>query len=99
MKSILEVNPAEPSRLYYFGFGNNELIPIYNIKSVGDGDYHSEELIFPRDKGGKPNLVLLKIEDGEDTGKNYKNGDPVYKKKKQIKQFMWNGKFLSEKKR
>lgn len=104
IEKIIEVNIGGQScgianRLYYFGFRNNEIVPIYNITSVGDDDYHSEELIFPTDKGGKPNVVFLKIEDGEDTGNYDKKGNFIYKKKKQIKQLKWNGNVLSEKKK
>ncbi len=87
-----------PNRVHYFGFRNNEVISIFNTVSVFDGNYYKEDLVFPTDKGGKPNVVFLKTENGEDTGKNDKKGNPIYIKKKKTKQFKWNGKVLSQQK-
>jgi len=84
------------NRIHYFGFGNNEIISIFNTVSVFDEDYYKEDLVFPTDKGGKPNVVFLKTENSEDTGKNDKKGNPIYIKKKETKLFKWNGKVLSQ---
>jgi hypothetical protein len=35
--------------------------------NVGDADvyYHSEEFVFPLEKGGKPDLIIMKMEEAE----------------------------------
>ena len=78
-----------PTFHYYFGWNGNKLLLLPEKMNVGDADvyYHSEELVFPSEKGGKPDLIIKKIEEAElieETSGiyNMKNGEEIYK---------WNG--------
>lgn len=82
-----------PEDSYYFGFRNNEIVPVYNIENIASAGlyYHNELLIFPAQKGGKENTIVWKMEFGEDTEKMDKKGDVIYKKKYDRKEFLWDG--------
>ena len=75
-----------PTFHYYFGWNGNKLLLLPEKMNVGDADvyYHSEELVFPSEKGGKPDLIIKKIEEAElieETSGiyNMKNGEEIYK--------------------
>jgi len=82
-----------PTDTYYFGFRANEIVPIYNIENISSAGlyYHDERLFFPAEKGGKENMIIWKMENGEDTEKIDKKGEPIYKKKYSNKELMWDG--------
>lgn len=71
----------------YVLFKDKKLIALPQLMNVGDADvyYHSEEFIFPNDKGGIPNAFILKMEEMEKDDKDRE------KKKKALKTYLWNG--------
>lgn len=76
-----------PSYDQYILFRNKKLIALPQLMSVGDADvyYHSEEFIFPNDKGGIPNAFIFKMEEME------KDDRDREKKKKASKTYIWDG--------
>ncbi|WP_308003297.1 SH3 domain-containing protein [uncultured Chryseobacterium sp.] len=71
----------------YILFRNKKLIALPQLMNVGDADvyYHSEEFIFPNDKGGIPNAFIFKMEEMEKDEKDRE------KKKKATKTYVWDG--------
>lgn len=71
----------------YVLFKDKKLIALPQLMNVGDADvyYHSEEFIFPNDKGGVPNAFIFKMEEMEKDEKDRE------KKKKASKTYFWNG--------
>lgn len=71
----------------YVFFKDKKLIALPQLMNVGDADvyYHSEEFIFPNDKGGVPNAFIFKMEEMEKDEKDRE------KKKKASKTYLWNG--------
>lgn len=76
-----------PSYDQYILFRNKKLITLPQLMSVGDADvyYHSEEFVFPNDKGGIPNAFIFKMEEMEKDEKDRE------KKKKATKTYVWDG--------
>ncbi|MFC5871553.1 SH3 domain-containing protein [Chryseobacterium arachidis] len=76
-----------PSYDQYVLFKDKKLIALPQLMNVGDADvyYHSEEFIFPNDKGGIPNAFILKMEEMEKDEKDRE------KKKRASKTYIWNG--------
>lgn len=71
----------------YVLYKDKKLIALPQLMNVGDAGvyYHSEEYIFPNDKGGIPNAFILKVEDMETDDKDRE------KKKHSSKTYLWNG--------
>lgn len=71
----------------YVLFKDKKLIALPQLMNVGDADvyYHSEEFIFPNDKGGIPNAFIFKMEEMEKDDKDRE------KKKRASKTYLWNG--------
>ena len=71
----------------YVLFTNNKLIALPQLMNVGDADiyHHSEEFIFPNDKGGIPNAFIFKTEEMEKDEKERE------KTKRSSKTYLWNG--------
>lgn len=71
----------------YVLYKDKKLIALPQLMNVGDAGvyYHSEEYVFPNDKGGVPNTFILKTEDMEIDDKNRE------KKKNSSKTYLWNG--------
>ncbi|KQR93641.1 hypothetical protein ASG01_09970 [Chryseobacterium sp. Leaf180] len=71
----------------YVLFKDKKLIALPQLMNVGDADvyYHTEEFIFPNDKGGVPNAFIFKMEEMEKDDKDRE------KKKKASKTYLWNG--------
>jgi hypothetical protein len=71
----------------YILFKDRNLIALPQLMNVGDADvyYHTEEFIFPNDKGGIPNAFIFKMEEMEKDEKDRE------KKKKASKTYLWNG--------
>ncbi|MBB6329069.1 hypothetical protein HNP24_000019 [Chryseobacterium sediminis] len=71
----------------YVLFKDKKLITLPQLMNVGDAGayYHSEEYVFPNDKGGVPNAFVLKTEDMEVDEKDRE------KKKHSSKTYLWNG--------
>ncbi|MEN4762493.1 SH3 domain-containing protein [Chryseobacterium sp. C39-AII1] len=71
----------------YVLFKDKKLIALPQLMNVGDADvyYHSEEFVFPNDKGGIPNAFIFKMEEMEKDDKDRE------KKKKASKIYLWDG--------
>lgn len=71
----------------YILFKDKKMIALPQLMNVGDADvyYHSEEFIFPNDKGGVPNAFIFKMEEME------KDDRDREKKKRSSKTYLWNG--------
>lgn len=71
----------------YVLFRDKKLVDLPQLMNVGDAGayYHSEEYIFPNDKGGISNTFILKVEDMEVDEKDRE------KKKHSSKTYLWNG--------
>lgn len=71
----------------YVLFKDKKLIALPQLMNVGDADvfYHSEQYIFPNDKGGIPDAFIFKVEEMEKDDKDRE------KKKRSSKTYLWNG--------
>ncbi|MDR6403793.1 MULTISPECIES: SH3 domain-containing protein [Chryseobacterium] len=71
----------------YLLFKNKKLITLPQLMNVGDAGiyYHSEEFIFPNDKGGIPNVFIFKMKEME------RDDNDKEKKKQSSKTYVWNG--------
>ena len=71
----------------YILFKDKKLIDLPQLMNVGDADiyHHSEEFIFPNDKGGIPNAFIFKMQEME-KDENYNE-----KVKRLSKTYLWNG--------
>ncbi len=71
----------------YILFKDKKLIALPQLMNVGDADvyHHSEEFIFPNDKGGIPNAFIFKMEEME------KDENDKEKVKRLSKTYLWNG--------
>ena len=56
-----------PTFHYYFGWNGSKLLTLPEKMNVADADvyYHSEEFLFPSEKGGKPDMIIKKTEEAE----------------------------------
>ncbi|MCS3529712.1 SH3 domain-containing protein [Chryseobacterium sp. JUb7] len=71
----------------YVLFKDKKLVALPQLMNVGDADvyYHSEEFVFPNDKGGIQNAFIFKMEEMERDDKDRE------KKKKSSKIYLWDG--------
>lgn len=71
----------------YVLFKDKKLVALPQLMNVGDADvyYHSEEFVFPNDKGGIPNVFIFKTEEMERDDKDRE------KKKRSSKSYLWDG--------
>ena len=78
---------------HYVLFANRKLVLLPTLTNMGDADvfYHSEEYVFPNDKGGKPNTILFKMEEMEKDEKDKEH----YKRSKTT--YIWNGEKMMKK--
>lgn len=76
----------------YFLFSNRKLIALPQLMNVGDADvfYHSEEFVFPNDKGGKPSTILFKMEEMEKDEKEKEH----FKRSKAT--YLWSGEKITK---
>lgn len=66
---------------------DKKMIALPQLMNVGDADvyYHSEEFVFPNDKGGIPNAFIFKMEEME------KDENDKEKTKRLSKTYLWDG--------
>lgn len=78
-----------PSYYFYFGWNGNELIELPGKMEVGDAGvfYHSETFLFPKEPGGKPNLIIKNIEEAEAVDEEAQ----VYDITKSKETYTWDG--------
>lgn len=77
----------------YVLFSNKKLIALPQLMNVGDADvyYHSENFIFPNDKGGVPNAFVWKMEEME------KDENDKEKIKRSSIIYLWDGAYFRKK--
>lgn len=71
----------------YVLVNDKKMIVLPQLMNVGDADvyYHSEQFVFPNDKGGIPNAFIFKMEEMEKDEKDRE------KKKNTSKIYLWDG--------
>ena len=71
----------------YVLFKDKKLIALPQLMNVSDAGvyHHSEQYVFPNDKGGIPNAFIFKVEDDETDEKGRET------KKRSSKTYLWNG--------
>ncbi|MBM7421111.1 MULTISPECIES: SH3 domain-containing protein [Chryseobacterium] len=76
-----------PSYDQYVLVKDKKMIVLPQLMNVGDADvyYHSEQFVFPNDKGGIPDAFIFKTEEMEKDEKERE------KKKNASKIYLWNG--------
>ena len=79
-----------PTLYFYFGWNGTKLLLLPEKMNVGDADvyYHSEEFVFPSEKGGKPDLIIKKIEEAE----LIEETSGIYNMSEREEYCKWNGK-------
>lgn len=80
-----------PTEYNYFYWNGKKLDFLIEKYAVGDANayYHTEELIFPKEKNGQPNCILKKISDAENTDENLEGS--VFKIEETVEYYTWNG--------
>ena len=78
-----------PTFDYYFGWNGKKFQPLPEKMNVGDADvfYHSEEFVFPSEKGGKANMIVKKIEQAE----LIEESNGIYNMTNEEEYYKWNG--------
>ncbi len=58
-----------PTFHYYFGWTGTSFLLLPEKYNVGDAGvfYHNEEFVFPKEKGGQPNIIIKNITEAENT--------------------------------
>ncbi len=83
-----------PTYDYYFAFTkDSQLVKFPDKTNIGDADvfYHSEEFIFPNEKGGQPDMVIWNMRTEEATDKVDKDGLYIMKTTEKGKvTYIWN---------
>lgn len=81
-----------PTLYYYFGWNGTTFLNLPEKYDVGDAGvfYHTEEFIFPKEKGGQPNQIIKKIKEAENTDENTNTYDFLVTKT--IEYYSWDGK-------
>ncbi|MCD0457323.1 SH3 domain-containing protein [Chryseobacterium sp. LC2016-27] len=76
-----------PSYDQYVLVKDKKMIVLPQLMNVGDADvyYHSEQFVFPNDKGGIPDAFIFRTEEMEKDEKERE------KKKNASKTYLWNG--------
>jgi hypothetical protein len=79
-----------PSLYYYFAWNGAKLIQLPEKYSVGDSGvyYHSEEFIFPKETGGKTDLIIKKIKEAES---NEESNQYLFNVSEWTETYKWDG--------
>lgn len=83
-----------PTLYYYFGWNEKEFLLLPEKYDMGDAGvfYHSEEFIFPKEKGGQPNIIIKNIEEDEEVGEAKDGSYTIHEVKKSSEFYAWDGK-------
>lgn len=81
-----------PTLYYYFGWNEKEFLLLPEKYDMGDAGvfYHSEEFIFPKEKGGQTNTIIKTIKEAENTDENSNTYDFLVTKTTEY--YSWDGK-------
>ncbi|KDN53678.1 SH3 domain-containing protein [Flavobacterium seoulense] len=80
-----------PSLYYYFGWDNKKFLELPEKYSVGDAGiyYYYENFIFPKESGGKPDLIIKKVKQAE--GNNESKEYYSFNVSEWSETYKWNG--------
>lgn len=81
-----------PSFYYYFGWNEKKFIELPEKYEVGDAGafYHTEEFLFPNEKGGQPNTIIKNSTEAVNTDDNSENYTFLVTKSSEY--YSWDGK-------
>lgn len=81
-----------PTLHYYFGWNEKEFLLLPEKYDMGDAGvfYHSEEFVFPKEKGGQTNTIIKTIKEAENTDENSNTYDFLVTKTTEY--YSWDGK-------
>lgn len=81
-----------PTYHYYFGWNGKDFLLLPEKYDVGDAGvfYHTEEFVFPKEKGGQPNTIIKNITEAENKDDNSENY--TFLVTKSIEYYSWDGK-------
>jgi hypothetical protein len=81
-----------PTLYYYFGWNEKEFLLLPEKYDMGDAGvfYHSEEFVFPNEKGGQTNTIIKTIKEAENTDENTNTYDFLVTKTTEY--YSWDGK-------
>lgn len=84
---------AIPSLYYYFGWNGLKLIQLPEKYSIGDAGvyYHSEDYIFPKEIGGKPDLIIKKIREGTNNDETGESDEYIFNVSEWTETYKWDG--------
>jgi Bacterial SH3 domain len=84
---------AIPTYYFYYAYDGSNLLPLPEKYQVSDAGiyYYGEDFLFPDEPGGKPNQIIKVIEEGEETEKIGKTGNPISKIKSWKEYYSWDG--------
>lgn len=82
-----------PTYHYYFGWNGKEFLRLPEKMNVGDAGvyYHTEEFVFPKEKGGKPNTIIKNIEEEEEIGEAKDGSYTIHKITISTSYYSWDG--------
>ena len=82
-----------PTLYYYFGWNGKNFLELPEKYDISDAGiyYHTEDFVFPKENGGKPDLVLKRVEEGEYDQNSGNNNSYVADVTKWTETFKWNG--------
>ncbi len=82
-----------PTLYYYFGWTGKDFIQLPEKYDVSDAGifYHSEDFIFPKEKGGKSNLIIKQIEEGIYDEESEKNNSYILNITSHTETYKWDG--------
>ena len=82
-----------PNNFYYFGFNGHKLLSLPGKYTVGDAGvfYHSENLLFPNEPGGKSGKIIKIIEEEEVLEEGSSTVKEKVKHSSSRETYIWNG--------
>ncbi len=83
-----------PTYHIYFGWNGKEFLELPEKYDVGDAGvyYHIEEFVFPKEKGGQPDMIIKNIEEDEEVGEAKDGSYTIHEVIKSSEFYTWNGK-------
>lgn len=84
---------VETNCFYFAMMKDGRLADLPGRMVVGDAGvyYHDESFVFPAEKNGEPDTIIMNLTEGEETEKMDKDGNPVMKETKSSMKYTWDG--------
>ena len=82
-----------PTLYYYYGWNGKNFLELPEKYDVSDAGvyYHSEDFVFPKENGGKPDVILKKVEEGQYDENSFTNNNYVTHLTKWTETYKCNG--------